>query len=374
MPDKIGVAFVGCTHPHIFPRVQLLSGQADVWFAGCYDPDVNLMNALERDHGLKAYATPEELLDQPGVNFAIIEGWEPDNPRYVEMAAARGQAILLEKPGAPNLPEMQRVVEAVRGKNIPFQVGYMLRFGSGVAHAQRILAEGVLGPVTLARFHAATPVGGSKEIWQSIPGDLGGLMYTDACHAIHLMTHILGMPSRVQSMHLKFPAGQDVIAHGFKPDTLSGLGHTVNMPLGGLVHEDVGASLFDYGDKLVTLDMTGWEAHPWVEAWAIELYGTDGTLFVGIQPPRYKLYVRNANHGYGVGWHNWESFDASTVGNSLTVDENYTGEIMHMLGRVRAWDTDNSLTLTEAENVVTVLDAMHRSNHDGKVVVIEGRA
>ena len=82
MPDKIGVAFVGCTHPHIFPRVQLLSGQADVWFAGCYDPDSNLTAALERDHGLKAYATPEELLDQPGVNFAIIEGWEPDNPRY----------------------------------------------------------------------------------------------------------------------------------------------------------------------------------------------------------------------------------------------------------------------------------------------------
>lgn len=373
MPEKIGVAFVGCTHPHIFPRVQLLAGQADVWFAGCYDPDAHLMAALEKDHGLKAYPNPEALLDQPGVNFAIIEGWDPDNPRYVQMAAERGQAILLEKPGAPNLPEMRRVVDLVRGKRIPFQVGYMLRFSSGIRHARRIIASGVLGPVVLARFHAAAPVGGAAERWQSVPGDLGGLVYTDGCHMIHLITHLLGLPTRVQAMHLKLPPGQEVIAHGFKKDTLSGLGETVNMPLGGLMYEDAGAAIFDYGDKLVTFDITGWEAHPWVEAWQIELYGTDGTLFVGIQPARYRLYVRNPNHGYEAGWHSWESLDASTVGNSLTVDENYTGEIMHMLQRVRAWDTDNALYLTEAEGVITVLDAIFRSDRDGRVIPVEMR-
>jgi predicted dehydrogenase len=373
MPEKIGVAFVGCTHPHIFPRISLLAAHADVWFAGCYDPDPNLTAALERDHGLKAYPTPEALLDQPGVNFVIIEGWDPDNPPYVEMAAARGQAILLEKPGAPNLLEMQRVIDTVRGKDIPFQVGYMLPYSSGIRHCRRILDLGVLGPITLARFHAATPVGGSKEIWQSIPGDLGGLMYTDACHAVHLMIRLLGMPERVQAMTLKLPAGQDVTAHGFKADTLSGLGATVQMPLGGLVHEDVGAAIFDYGSKLVTLDMTGWEAHPWVEAWAIEFYGTDGTLMVGIQPSRYRLYVRNANHGYEPGWHTWSSLDGSNVGNSLTIDENYTGEINHMLDRVRAWDVDNARALREAEGVVTVLDALLRSGREGRVEAITSR-
>ncbi len=373
MPEKIGVAFVGCTHPHIFPRVQILASQPDVQLVGCYDPDAHLMDVLERDYGLKSYPTPEALLDQPGVTFAIIEGWDPANPGYVELAAARGKAILLEKPGAPNLPEMQRVVDAVRGKDIPFQVGYMLRYGSGIRHALRIMEEGVLGPITLARFHAATPVGGSREVWQSVPGDLGGLMYTDACHAVHLITHLLGYPKRVQSMFLKLPAGPDVTAHGFKENTLSGLGATVQMPLGGLVYEDAGAMAMDYGDKLVSLDLTGWEAHPWVEAWTIELYGTDGSLYVGLQPARYRLYVRNANHGYVVGWHSWESFDSSTVGNSLVVDENYTGEIMHMLRRVREWDTDNAASLQEAEGVVAILDAMHRSSSSGQVVAFEMR-
>jgi predicted dehydrogenase len=373
MEDRIGIAFVGCTHPHIFPRIQLLSQEKNVTLVGCYDPDSHLTSELERLHNLKAYATPEELLDERSVNYAVIEGWDPDNPRYVEMAAKRGQAVLLEKPGAPNLSEMQRIVDVVKNANVPFHIGYMLQFSSALRHCKRLMDSGVLGPVTLARFHAAAPVGGSAERWQSVPGDLGGVMYTDACHMIHLIYTLYGLPKSVQATHLKLPAGGDVIAHGFKKDTLAGLGETVEMPLGGLMYEDAGAGIFDYGDKLVTFDLTGWEAHPWVEAWTIELYGTDATLYVGIQPSRYKLYVRNPKPGFEVGWHGWRSLDSSTVGNSLVVDENYTGEAQHMLKRVRAWDTDNRQSLKEAEAVITILDAMYRSHREGERITVEMR-
>lgn len=373
MSNAIGVAFVGCTHPHIFPRIELLKLVPDVKLIGCYDPDSHLTSVLEKDYGLSAFLTPDALLDQPGVNFVIIEGWEPDNPAYVGKAAARGQAILLEKPGAPNLPAMRAMIDELRGKAVPFQVGYMLRYSSAIAHARRILSEGVLGPVTLARFHAATPVGGSREIWQSIPEDLGGLMYTDACHMVDLIIHLLGLPKRVTGMTLKLPAGEMVIAHGFKKDTLSGLGETLDMPIGGLVHEDVGAAVFDYGDKLAAFDITAWEAHPWVEAWRIELYGANGTLHLGLQPPYYKLYVRNAKANYQPGWHNWDGFGVTGVGNSLLVDENYTNEIMHMLDRVRAWDTDNEAWLRDAENVITVLTAIHDSNASGSAVSVQSR-
>jgi len=241
----------------------------------------------------------------------------------------------------------------------------MLRYSAAVQQARQTIESGVLGPVTLARFHASSPVGGAAEPWQSVPGDTGGVMYTIGCHMIDLIVYMLGMPKRAKGMSLKLPAGATVTAHGYKKDTLSGLGVTQDMPIGGLMYEDAGGALLDYGDKLATFDITGWEAHPWVEAWLIELYGTDGTLFIGIQPPRYRLYVRNANHGYEVGWHTWESLDASSVGNSLLADDNYTAEIRHMLRRVRAWDTDNTRWLADAEGVVAVLDAIFRSDREG---------
>lgn len=373
MSDKIKVAFVGCTHPHIFPRYEILAAEPDVKVVGCYDPDANLTAALERQYGLKAFASAEELLDQPGVNFVIIEGWEPHNPGYVRQAIRRSQAVLLEKPGAPNLPEMRALIDEVRHKAIVFQVGYMMRFSSAVTMTRRILAENVLGPITLARFHAAAPVGGAAELWQSVPGDMGGAVYTDGCHMVDIIIHLLGMPQRVKGMLLKLPPGPPVLAHGFKKDTLAGLGETVEMPLGNLMYEDAGAAILDYGDKLVTFDLTGWEAHPWVEAWSVELYGTDGTLFMGLQPSRYRLYIRNPKPGYAPGWHTWENLEGSHVGNSLVVDERYQGEIQHMLNRIRAWDTDNAPWLAEAEGVVAIMDAIFRSAQQDNAVPIEGR-
>lgn len=373
MVDRIGVAFVGCTHPHIFPRIDILRGEPDVTLVGSYDPDARIAAAIEKRCGLKAFDSPDLLLDQPGVNFVVIEGWEKDNPAYVAKALDRGQAILLEKPGATNLPAMRALIDGVRERPVPFQVGYMMHDNSAIVHARRILSEGVLGPVTLARFHAATPVGGSREIWQSQPEDLGGLMYTDACHAVDMIVSLFGIPRQVGSLMLKLPEGENVVAHGFKKDTLSELDVTIEMPIGGLMHEDAGAAILRYQDKIVTLDMTGWEAHPWVEAWRVEIYGANGTLQVALTPPAYKLYVRNAKSGYTPGWHRWSGLAASSVGNSLEVDENYSSEVHNMLARVRRWDIDNSVSIRDAEGVITVLSAMYDSERTGQTVEVHSR-
>ena len=373
MVDRIGVAFVGCTHPHIFPRVDILRGEPDVTLVGCYDPDPAITAGIAERCGLKSFGSADKLLDQPGVNFVVIEGWEKDNPAYVAKALERGQAIMLEKPGAANLPAMRALIDGVRAKPVPFQVGYMMHDNTAIRHARRILAEGVLGPVTLARVHAATPVGGSREIWQSQPDDLGGLMYTDACHAVDMIVSLFGIPKHVNSLMLKLPEGETVTAHGFKKDTLSQLDVTVEMPIGGLVHEDAGAAILRHADKIVTLDMTGWEAHPWVEAWRIEIYGANGTLHVALTPPAYRLYVRNAKADYQPGWHEWSGLSASVVGNSLEVDENYSSEVHNMLARVRRWDTDNAQSIREAEGVITILSAMYDSERDGKMVEVQSR-
>lgn len=361
MQNKIHAAFVGLAHPHIFPRVQLLSAQPDVTIAGCYDPDPDLCAGVATRCDITAYDSLPALLDQPGVNFVIIEGWDTDNPGYVQAALQRNQAVLVEKPGAPSLSAMQQIVQAVREAEVPFQVGYMLRFSAVVDHIQRILRDGVLGEITLARFHAASPVGGAAEVWQSVPGDMGGVVFTDGCHMVDIIVHLLGVPRAVKGTLLKLPPGPDVTAHGFKEHTLSELDVSVKLPLGDLMYEDGGIAILEYADKLAVFDVTGWEAHPWVEAWRIELYGTDGTLHAGLTPAWYRLYVRNPRDGYSAGWHSWQDLQELGVGNSLVVDDNYRREMQFMLDRVRQWDTNNDRWLTEAEGTVAILDAMFRS-------------
>lgn len=373
MTDPIRVAIVGCAHPHIFPRIDLLKAQPDVTVVGCYDPDAALAKGIEQRCGITAYESADTLLDQPGVNFVLIEGWDTDNPDYVRAAVRRGQAVMLEKPGAPNLPEMQRLMDDIRGAAVPFQVGYMLRFSAAVAHIRRFLADGVLGQITLARFHAAAPVGGAREVWQSVPGDMGGVVFTDGCHMVDIIIHLLGLPRSAKGMLLKLPKGEPVLAHGFKRDTLSELDVTVEMPTGDLMYEDAGVATLDFGDKLAVFDVTGWEAHPWVEAWRVELYGTNGTLHAGLTPAWYRLYVRNPLGNYEPGWQSWEALESLGVGNSLVVDNNYSAEIAHMLDRVRRWDTDNAVWIAEAEGVIAVLDAIFKSAQSGDAADVQQR-
>ena len=373
MSDAIHVAFVGCAHPHIFPRIDLLKAEADVTIVGCYDPDPALAAGIERRCGIPAFASVDALLDTPGVNFAICEGWDTANPDYVRAAVRRNQAVLVEKPGAPNLAAMQALMDDVRHAKVPFQVGYMLRFSQAVAHIRRFLADGVLGQITLARFHAAAPVGGAAELWQSVPGDLGGVVFTDGCHMVDIIIHLLGLPKSAKGMLLKLPKGAPVLAHGFKADTLSELDVTVEMPAGNLMFEDAGVATLDFGDKVAVFDVTGWEAHPWVEAWRVELYGTNGTLHAGLTPAWYKLYVRNPHREYQPGWQSWEALESLGVGNSLVVDNNYASEMRDMLDRVRRWDTDNAVWMAAAEGVVAVLDAIFASASAGDSVTVQQR-
>ena len=114
MSSEIGVAFVGCAHPHLPPRRELLAAEPDVRLVGCFDPDPRLAKIVHERYGLRIFASATELLDQPGVRLALIEGWDRDNPVYAREALKRGQAILLEKPGARNLHEMGALVAAAR--------------------------------------------------------------------------------------------------------------------------------------------------------------------------------------------------------------------------------------------------------------------
>lgn len=368
MKEKFGVAFVGCTHPHVFPRYDLLKQEPDIEFIGLYEPDAELAEELSKRFGIPAFATAKELLDQNSVQIVVIDGWDTANPEYAILALERNLAVLVEKPGAPNLTEMKRLTSVASKSKGIFQIGYMMRYSPAVERIKEILEAEVLGEITLARFHAASPVGCAAEVWQSVPGDLGGVVYTDGCHMVATIQQLFGRPDSVKGSLLKLPKGPQVVSNYFKKDTLSDLGEKTLMPLGGLMYEDGGVAVLDYGDKLVSFDVTGWEANPWVEAWKIEIFGTDGTLHAGLQPPWYSIFLHNPKPGWQTGISQWNGFGVEGAGNSLVVDENYKLEMMHFLSRIRMNDNHNQPWIKEAEDVVSILDALFRSHKEAPAI------
>ena len=87
----------------------------------------------------------------------------------------------------------------------------------------------------------------------------------------------------------------------------------------------------------------------------MEFYGANGTLYVGLEPPRYRLFVRNATERFAPGWHDWTAIKQPGP------DATYRDEMRGMLARVRAWDTGNAQRLADAEAVFVILDDIFRA-------------
>ncbi len=356
------VAICGAQHPHVFPRLDLLA-ERDVDVVALYEPDDRV-----REHLGKRYAVPTadslEQLVAASPELAILEGFDDENPHYAGVLADAGCDLLIEKPGAPTAEAMRELVRRVAATGVHAQVGYMLRHSPVVPRLKALVDAGTLGHVTLARFHAAAPVGCAAEIWQSLPGDEGGVLYTDGCHMMDVIHHLLGPPRAVSGMVKRLPTGPRATSTQFKPDVLAGLGGAAEFGLGELVHEDCGAAVLDYADKLAVFDVTGWEAHGWVEQWRIELYGTEGTAYAGLMPPWLRV-------GRGTTWDDWRADDAPTGAEvSLVADVSYETELDDLLARLgRGERTQDGLR--EGLAVVETLAAIFRSSReDGRRIPV----
>jgi predicted dehydrogenase len=165
---------------------------------------------------------------------------------------------------------------------------------------------------------------------------------------------------------LKIKNGPEVTAEIYKKDTLAGLGEETKMRLGEQRYEDAGAAILEYGEKIATFDVTGWEAHNWVEAWSMEFFGTDGTLQVSLVPPGYRLWVRRPHPAFDRGWHTWQGSETATgAGASLVVDENYANEMKDVFKRLRENIPPDDTSLREGLEVVRIADAIYAHSRGG---------
>jgi predicted dehydrogenase len=343
----------------------------DLIVRGFYERDQEIAARFAQETGLLRFDDAEELL-RTYPDLVIIEGLDTEVPALATAAAPYARALLIEKPGAPNRTAMDQLVEQLGRHNIEVEVGYHLHYSDGLELCQEILGSGALGQVTLARFHAGCPIGCGDELWQSIPGDLGGVTYTDGCHMVELILSTLGKPHSVRGAIKRLSGGTTVTSDVVKRDLFAGLGGTAEVRVGDLMYEDVGAAILFYPNKIATFDVTAWEATDWVEDWRMEYYGTNGTLTVTPTPPKSRMFLRNSRAGYRAG----ETTFSGSGGPrgpevSLVPDADYQRQLTSLVERLRRDQPASQRSLRTAQAVVHVLDAIYRSSQEDRELLVE---
>jgi predicted dehydrogenase len=297
----MNIAILGVGHPHVFSRVELLRAMPGVAVRGFYEPDPEVAERFAERTGLTRYGTAQDIL-ATAPRIAIINGLDPQVPGLAEQAADAGvRGLLLEKPGAASPERFFELARNLGRRDIEVEIGYELHYADSMALCRDLLADGVLGEVTLARCHGGCPVGSGAELWQSIPEDPGGLVFTEGSHLIEIIVDLFGTPSRVGASVRRLPAGKPTSAIAYKADLFSAPSADFPVAVGTLRHEDVAAALLDYPDKIVTIDVTAWEPTYWCNDWAVEVYGTNGALHAVPDPAEVRLTLRTGAGRYPAG-------------------------------------------------------------------------
>ncbi|MEI6339763.1 MAG: Gfo/Idh/MocA family oxidoreductase, partial [Verrucomicrobiota bacterium] len=101
--------------------------------------------------GIRAHASYEALLADPGVQAVYISTPHPQHAQWAMAAAEAGKHILCEKPLTLNYPEAMVVVEAARRHNVFLMEAFMYRCHPRTARIAELVREGAIGTVRLIR-------------------------------------------------------------------------------------------------------------------------------------------------------------------------------------------------------------------------------
>lgn len=228
--------------------------------------DLNLKRAEELaklSEGCRATDRFEDAVLSPDVDLVIVATLNASLAPIATAAAEAGKHVLIEKPGALSVKEMERIEEVAAHTGSLIRIGYNHRYHPAFIKAQEIFRSGSMGPLMFirARYGHGGRVGYEREWRADAKLSGGGELMDQGVHLIDLAQSFLG----------EFKAIEGHVATYFW-----------NMP----VDDNAFLSLRTQQDQMAWLHVSCSE---WKNLFSFEIYGRDA-----------KLHIEGLGGSYGV--------------------------------------------------------------------------
>jgi predicted dehydrogenase len=186
-----GVAIVGCGLIGR-KRATALEGARLV---ACADTVPERASALAREAGgAVALDRWQEAIDRPDVDLVVVATTNDSLTPIATAAIEAGKHVLIEKPAARTVAELDRLIAAAEGRNLRVRVGFNHRYHPALREARQLVDRGALGPLMFVRgrYGHGGRVGYDRE-WRADPAKAGGGELIDqGVHLIDLAGWFLG--------------------------------------------------------------------------------------------------------------------------------------------------------------------------------------
>ena len=222
------------------------AGTADV--LAIASRDGGRAEAYARARGIpRAHGSYEALLADPDVDIVYVSLPNALHLPWATRALEAGKHVLCEKPLSRRAAEVEAAFAVAEARGLVLSEGFMWRHHPQVAEAQRLIAEGAIGPLRLIRseFAGGVAAPGDPRLDRALDG---GALMDVGCYCVSGARTLAGGEPR--AVHAQRRAG----------------GEGVDVVLTGLLRFD--------GDVLAAFDC----AFVGPDRWSLEAIGATGRL------------------------------------------------------------------------------------------------
>ncbi|HUR46658.1 MAG TPA: Gfo/Idh/MocA family oxidoreductase, partial [Candidatus Saccharimonadales bacterium] len=140
--------------------------------------DLNLARAeqlAKKSPGSEFTSSVEQAVASPNVDVVMIATVNASLPQIASLAVQAGKHVLIEKPGAIRLADLENLEKLAQSNKVHVRVGYNHRYHPAFLKAKEIFDSGALGPLMFlrARYGQGGRIGYDRE-WRADPKLSGG--------------------------------------------------------------------------------------------------------------------------------------------------------------------------------------------------------
>ena len=199
---KFNVGIVGCG---LIGKKRAKALVSNGSLTACSDLDVSKAQYLSKNTDAKVLNW-RDLVTSKEIDIVIIATNHDSLAEIAKTAASNGKHILIEKPGAKNVLEIESIESIAKKNSVKIHVGYNHRFHRSLLKAREIIDSGEIGELMFirGRYGHGGRIGYEKE-WRANPDISGGGELIDqGTHLIDLTRWFLGDISDVKGLACNF--------------------------------------------------------------------------------------------------------------------------------------------------------------------------
>ena len=190
------VAIIGCG----FIGRKRAESLSDATISVCCDLSLSRAQSLAEQYGAFATTEAADAVSRDDVDVVIVATTHDMLAQVTEQAVAEGKHVLMEKPGARSVAELERVRNTAINGTALVRIGFNHRYHRAFRKARELFESGALGELMFvrARYGHGGRVGYEKE-WRAKPEISGGGEGIDqGVHLIDLARWFCGDFTHVQ--------------------------------------------------------------------------------------------------------------------------------------------------------------------------------